>query len=173
MQNCNNSAQKRENRGEISGASTGTEQKIGLQSRSLHGKLNPTCACNPSTHPMCGRLIRLESDGDQMGSCAMSGGERTIQKDRCDFRPGYLHTFVRLRLLAWYFQDLAMPATDIVLDRVAQNGAVVPALWRLELANGLQSAVRRGRITAAYRDDSLADLGQMRIETDAETDVHA
>jgi len=75
--------------------------------------------------------------------------------------------------LAWYFQDEATPATDIVLDRVAQNGAVVPALWRLELANGLQSAVRRGRITAAYRDDSLADLGQMRIETDAETGVHA
>jgi predicted nucleic acid-binding protein len=75
--------------------------------------------------------------------------------------------------LAWYFQDEATPATDIVLDRVAQNGAVVPALWRLELANGLQSAVRRGRITGAYRDDSLADLGQLRIETDAETDVHA
>jgi predicted nucleic acid-binding protein len=75
--------------------------------------------------------------------------------------------------LAWYLQDEATPATDIVLDRVAQTGAVVPALWRLELANGLQSAVRRGRITAAYREDSLADLGQMRIETDAETDVHA
>jgi predicted nucleic acid-binding protein len=75
--------------------------------------------------------------------------------------------------LAWYFQDEATPATDIVLDRVAQTGAVVPALWRLEFANGLQNAVRRGRITAAYRDDSLAALGQMRIETDTETDVHA
>jgi predicted nucleic acid-binding protein len=75
--------------------------------------------------------------------------------------------------LAWYFQDEATPATDIVLDRVAQTGAIVPGLWRLELANGLQSAVRRGRITATYRDASLADLGQMRIETDAETDAHA
>jgi predicted nucleic acid-binding protein len=75
--------------------------------------------------------------------------------------------------LAWYFQDEATPATDRILDRVAENGAVVPALWRLELANGLQVAVRRGRISTAYRDGSLADLTQMQIETDLETDMHA
>jgi predicted nucleic acid-binding protein len=75
--------------------------------------------------------------------------------------------------LAWYFQDEATPETDTILDRVAETGAIVPALWRLELANGLQVAVRRGRITAAYRDPSLADLTQMQIETDLETDLHA
>jgi predicted nucleic acid-binding protein len=75
--------------------------------------------------------------------------------------------------LAWYFQDEATPATDRILDRVAETGAVVPALWRLELANGLQVAVRRGRISTAYRDGSLADLTQMQIETDLETDMHA
>jgi predicted nucleic acid-binding protein len=75
--------------------------------------------------------------------------------------------------LAWYFHDEATPATDTILDRVAETGAVVPALWRLELANGLQTAVRRGRISAVYRDDSLADLRQMQIETDLETDAHA
>lgn len=75
--------------------------------------------------------------------------------------------------LAWYFQDEATPATDRILDRVAENGAVVPALWRLELANGLQVAVRRGQISTAYRDGSLADLTQMQIETDLETDMHA
>jgi hypothetical protein len=26
----------------------------------------------------------------------MSSGERTMQKARCDFRPGYLHTFVQI-----------------------------------------------------------------------------
>jgi predicted nucleic acid-binding protein len=75
--------------------------------------------------------------------------------------------------LAWCFQDEATPATDMVLDRVAEAGAVVPALWRLELANGLQVAVRRGRINAAYRDRSLADFAQLQIETDQETDAHA
>jgi predicted nucleic acid-binding protein len=75
--------------------------------------------------------------------------------------------------LAWYFQHEATRATDAILDRVAESGAVVPGLWRLELANGLQAAVRRGRITAFYRDASLADLTQMQIQTDLETDVHA
>jgi predicted nucleic acid-binding protein len=56
---------------------------------------------------------------------------------------------------------------------VVETGAVVRALWRLELANGLQVAVRRGRISAAYRDASLADLMQMQIVTDLETDAHA
>ena len=75
--------------------------------------------------------------------------------------------------LAWYFQDEATPVTDAILDRVAETGAVVPALWRLELANGLQSAVRRHRINTAYRDQSLAELRQMQIESDLETDAHA
>jgi predicted nucleic acid-binding protein len=75
--------------------------------------------------------------------------------------------------LTWYFQDEATSATDTILDRVAETGAVVPALWRLEIANGLQVAVRRGRISVAYRDASLAELTQMQIDTDSETDVHA
>jgi predicted nucleic acid-binding protein len=75
--------------------------------------------------------------------------------------------------LAWYFQDEATPATDTILDRVAETGAVVPALWRLELANGLQVAVRHRRISTAYRDGALAELTQMQIDTDPETDVHA
>ena len=75
--------------------------------------------------------------------------------------------------LAWYFPDETTPATEAVLDRVVEAGAVVPALWRLELANGLLVAVRRRRISAAYRNASLADLAQMQIETDPETDVHA
>jgi ABC-type uncharacterized transport system substrate-binding protein len=44
--------------------------------------------------------------------------------------------------LAWYFQDEASPATDRVLDRVAETGAVVPALWQLELANALAQRYR-------------------------------
>ena len=75
--------------------------------------------------------------------------------------------------LAWYFQDEATSATDAVLDRVVEAGAVVPGLWRLEFANALQVAVRRNRISATYRDAALADLMQLQIETDSETDLHA
>jgi hypothetical protein len=37
------------------------------------------------------------------------------------------------------------------------------------LLNGLQVAVRRGRVTAAYRDASLADLRALPIAIDPET----
>ncbi len=55
----------------------------------------------------------------------------------------------------------------------ASSGAVVPSLWRLEIANALHSAVRRKRISATYRDASIADLRTLPIAVDAETDRHA
>ena len=75
--------------------------------------------------------------------------------------------------LAWYFEDEATAATEAVLGRVVEAGAVVPGIWRFELGNGLLTAVRRGRISGTYRDQSLAELSSMRIETDSETNVHA
>ena len=45
--------------------------------------------------------------------------------------------------LAWYFEDESTPATDALLDRVADTGALVPSLWRLEVANAFQTAIRR------------------------------
>ena len=75
--------------------------------------------------------------------------------------------------LSWYFEDERTSAGDAVLDRVAGAGAVVPGLWRLEIANGLQMALRRKRIDAAFRDRALAVLGQLRIAIDADTDTHA
>lgn len=75
--------------------------------------------------------------------------------------------------LAWFFDDERTAAADAVLTRVAEAGAVVPALWRLEVANGLEMAVRRQRVDAAFRDASLADLRALDIETDAETEAQA
>jgi hypothetical protein len=71
-----------------------------LQNRSLHSKLDPTLRLQSFGTPDVRAPHRGESDGDQVGSCAMSSGERTMQKARCDFRPGYLHTFVRLRFMS-------------------------------------------------------------------------
>lgn len=75
--------------------------------------------------------------------------------------------------LTWYFDDETTPTTDAVLDRVAEVGAVVPVLWRLEVANAFQSALRRKRITALYRDESLIALGQLPITVDSDTDTYA
>ena len=75
--------------------------------------------------------------------------------------------------LSWYFDDEATALTDALFDQVPDQGAVVPSLWRLEVANGFQMAVRRKRIDTAYRDASLKALETLPIEVDAETDTHA
>ena len=75
--------------------------------------------------------------------------------------------------LAWAYSNEVTPAVQDVCDRVAATHAVVPALWRLEVANGLHMGVRRGRLDAAERDATLADLAVLDIRTDADTDTHA
>lgn len=71
--------------------------------------------------------------------------------------------------LAWYFEDEKTEEGTAVLHRVVEEGAIVPVHWRLEVLNGLQMAVRRGRIDPAYRDASLADLRSLAIATDPST----
>ena len=75
--------------------------------------------------------------------------------------------------MAWYFEDESTPATDALLDRVADAGAMVPGLWRLEVANAFQTAIRRHRIDAVYRDASLAELELMPITIDTDTSTYA
>jgi predicted nucleic acid-binding protein len=75
--------------------------------------------------------------------------------------------------MAWYFEDESTPDTDQLLDLVAKDGAVVPGLWRLEVANAFQTAIRRRRIDVSYRDASLAELGFLPITTDVDTDSYA
>jgi predicted nucleic acid-binding protein len=75
--------------------------------------------------------------------------------------------------VSWYFDDEATPATEAVLDTVSETGAVVPTLWRLEVANAFQSAIRRKRLTASYRDRSLNELTRLPIVVDPETDTYA
>jgi predicted nucleic acid-binding protein len=75
--------------------------------------------------------------------------------------------------IAWYFDDESTEATEGVLDRVTESGAVVPGLWRIEVANAFQMAVWRKRIDAAYRDASLGELALMPITVDDETNSYA
>jgi predicted nucleic acid-binding protein len=75
--------------------------------------------------------------------------------------------------MAWYFEDESTRETDEVLDRVSDTGAVVPAHWRLEVANAFQMAIRRQRIDAVYRDESLAELAVMPITIDDDTNGYA
>lgn len=75
--------------------------------------------------------------------------------------------------VAWCFADERTAAVDAVLDQVTESGAVVPSLWRLEVANALQMSVRRKRVDEVFRDASLDDLSALAINIDDETDKHA
>jgi predicted nucleic acid-binding protein len=75
--------------------------------------------------------------------------------------------------MAWYFDDESTAATDALLDRVSDAGAVAPTVWRLEVANAFQTAIRRKRIDAAYRDGALTELALLPITIDADTDTFA
>jgi predicted nucleic acid-binding protein len=48
--------------------------------------------------------------------------------------------------LSWCFEDETSALTDAILERLLEQPAVAPAVWSLEIANGLRSAERRGRI---------------------------
>ena len=74
--------------------------------------------------------------------------------------------------LSWYFEDERTPATDAVLDQVVEEGAAVPVLWRLEVTNGFQMAIRRKRIDAAFRDRALPQLSLLPITMDVDSDLH-
>ena len=48
--------------------------------------------------------------------------------------------------LAWCFTDEASTYADRVLARLDGEEAIAPAIWPLEVANGLRTAERRGRL---------------------------
>ena len=75
--------------------------------------------------------------------------------------------------LAWIYQDEVSDVTQQIFELVANSRAWVPTIWRLEVANGLQTGVRRGRIDAAYRDLALGDLALLDISIDQDTDKYA
>lgn len=68
--------------------------------------------------------------------------------------------------LPWYFQDEVTAETEAVFNRVIAEGAVAPAHWKLEVANGFRTALFRHRIDRTYRDESLQDLSSLAVEID-------
>ncbi len=65
--------------------------------------------------------------------------------------------------IAWLFTDERSEAATGVLRRVVETGALVPSLWRVEVANVLRNAARRGRCDEEYVDRSLERLGRLSI----------
>ena len=61
--------------------------------------------------------------------------------------------------LALCFEDETGPLTETILSRLERETAIAPAIWPLEVANGLRSAERRGRID----DAELPGLAQLLL----------
>jgi len=75
--------------------------------------------------------------------------------------------------LTWCFEDEVTEATEAIGTRVDSEGAVVPDLWRLEVANALMLAERRGRLKRSNMEQRLELLAALPIAIDANTAIRA
>jgi len=75
--------------------------------------------------------------------------------------------------IASILRDETTDAAQVIMRRVVEESAHVPSLWRLEVANVLRNAVRRGRCDPAFVDQALKDLASFPIVIDSQTDAQA
>lgn len=71
--------------------------------------------------------------------------------------------------LSWCFEDERTSAATALLHQVAQEGALAPQHWPLEVLNGLLMAERRKRISAKIREELAGFLRDLPITLDNET----
>ena len=76
-------------------------------------------------------------------------------------------------VLAWCFEDEGGPEVDAMIEKVAAEGAVVPGMWPLEIANGLVVGERRGRIKPAESAAFAAMIEELPIVADRATGARA
>lgn len=88
-------------------------------------------------------------------------------------RPSVTPVLDRSATLAWICGDEATEPLRRRFDAIADPGAVAPASWRLEGANSLTTALRRGRLDAAFRHAGLADLAVLDLRVDPDAERHA
>jgi predicted nucleic acid-binding protein len=75
--------------------------------------------------------------------------------------------------LAWCFEDKGGPEADVLIEKVATDGAAVPGVWSLEIANGLVMGERRGRIKPAASTAFIAMIEELPIVADRATNARA
>jgi predicted nucleic acid-binding protein len=67
--------------------------------------------------------------------------------------------------MAWCFEDEDDAYAEGVFDHLEQATALVPAFWKLEVANVMLVALRHNRINQGQADGFLAKLAQLPIES--------
>ena len=76
-------------------------------------------------------------------------------------------------VVAWLFDDENEPRADRMLERLEEDGALVPQLWHLETRNSLLTAERRGRLSSGEVKERLDALKGLPIGTDEEPDLQS
>jgi len=66
--------------------------------------------------------------------------------------------------LAWAYEDEEVPFADAVFGRLRTDGAWVPSIWPLEIANALLVGERRRRLAPANTEHLLESLASLPIE---------
>ena len=75
--------------------------------------------------------------------------------------------------VAWFMPEELNPILRSVGEQVSDEGAAVPNLWPLEVANILLRAEGTKRISKQYRAEAIGELARLRIEIDTETAMRA
>lgn len=75
--------------------------------------------------------------------------------------------------LSWCFEDESSALTDAVLQRLELMPAIAPALWPLEVANGLRSAERRGRLDERSTPAATDLIMTLPIDVEEASDLEA
>ena len=68
--------------------------------------------------------------------------------------------------LAWCFADETTPKTEAILERLADDSAIVPTLWEFEVANALLVAERRHRLSESQSARFIELLTRLPIHVD-------
>jgi len=75
--------------------------------------------------------------------------------------------------ISWFIADEASKMSLNILDKVAENGAIVPTIWQLEVGNVLLVSQRKKLITKEQRHKALYVLNELPINIDQSTSKHA
>jgi predicted nucleic acid-binding protein len=69
-------------------------------------------------------------------------------------------------ILSWAYQETNAHLAAPLLGLIAREGAIVPAIWPMEIANSLELSVLRRRISSVQYEQLLADIQLLGIEVE-------
>lgn len=75
--------------------------------------------------------------------------------------------------LAWCFAEERSPEVAGILRALPDEGAWVPALWPIEVANSFRTSIRKGKASRELHAQYLEELAALPIEIDSETHTRA